>query len=373
MVKLTSFLSLGTTLGALLTSALAAAPAFDGQYIQANASNNAVEWWWASVIADADGSNPPPTFHILFYQGYAVQFGPRDPSQPEYYIDIKGYYPNGTTIDAVIPAASGDVATSGQDVHGTWGTVGSFHTAADFSTFTVNFTAPDFGLTGSVVFQSNAAHHFGCNTTSGPYFSGAIPKGTKLSTTEDLLWNQLGWATTIPGGEATVDIVYNGSPLKFTGAGYHDANWAPQPLNDIVTTWYFGSGRVGPYEFSYVSATPINSTLVLNTGYISRNGVVLQNQCSVEGKKSRDVSIVTPYGSATDTGLTVPTGYILQYVLADGEKITFNLTAQGENPDLSVYHRWVGTAVGGKEGENIEGLSIFEWLNPGLVPYTPSN
>lgn len=174
-----------------------------------------------------------------------------------------------------------------------------------------------------------------------------------------------------------MDVVVDGIPLQFTGDGYHDANWAPEPLNNIVSTWYFGSGQVGPYDFSYVSATPVStnspSPLTLNTGYLSIDGVILQNQCSVEGTKTKDISTITPYGSVEDNGLTIPAGYVLEFVLGDGETYSFNLSSSGQNPDQSIYHRWVGTVVGGNVAseEQLEGSTVFEWLNPGLVVYTP--
>lgn len=168
----------------------------------------------------------------------------------------------------------------------------------------------------------------------------------------------------------------NGTKLQFKGQGYHDANWAPTPLNAAVSTWYFGSATVGEYDLSYTSVTPVNSTKILSTGYLSRNGVILQNQCGLLGAKQTDSSAVTPYGLQNDTvagGVSVPTGYLIDYVLANGEKFQFNLSsiAGAQNPDSIAYHRWVGRATGGKVGdEPSSGLTVFEWLNPGLVVYS---
>lgn len=65
---------------------------------------------------------------------------------------------------------------------------------------------------------------------------------------------------------------------------------------------------------------------------------------------------------------------ILQYILANGETFTFNMSsvANSQSPDVPVYHRWFGTATGGKTGEPpSEGSVVFEWLNPGGVVYNP--
>lgn len=178
------------------------------------------------------------------------------------------------------------------------------------------------------------------------------------------------------GGVSEVDMTINGTQLQFTGHGYHDANWSPQPLNAAVSSWYFGSANVGDYDLSYISVTPTNSTKILNTGYLSRNGIVLQNQCSLQGTKQNDHSVITPYGSASDNitgGVNVPTGYIIDYILANGEKFSFNLSsvAGSQNPDSIAYHRWVGQATGGKVGESLSyGQTVFEWLNPSLMTYT---
>ncbi|KAJ7199681.1 hypothetical protein GGX14DRAFT_661702 [Mycena pura] len=355
-------------------------PAFDGQYINPNASNVQVEWWWGQAIAEPIGNNPPAAFQFIFYQGQPIAPpGPKDPSLPEFFISINGFFSNGSQFAGTLPASSGTVSTSGQDVAGTWDGAGSFEGSADLRTFTAKFDAPALGFVGTVTLKTNAngaAHHFGCNTTSDPYFSSAVPAGAVLSDAETVLFKQLGWATTLPGAISEVNMLINGTPLKFTGQGYHDANFLPKPLNLVVSTWFFGSATVGEYDLSYVKAQAANSSKVLSTGYLAKNGVVLQNQCSVLGAKNTDVSQVTPYGLEHDAvaGVDAPTGFIIEYILRDGEHYRFNLSSIGgaQNPDQSIYHRWVGGAAGGKVGDEPQhGLTVFEWLNPGLVPYNP--
>ena len=179
-----------------------------------------MEWWWGHAIAHPQGDNPPAAFQFLFYQGLYLYFhwhlpechfiltnlfpkgyafGPCDPSLPEFWVAINGFFPNGTQFASTLPATSGDVTTSGQEVTGIWDGAGGFKGSADFSTFTVTFNASSAGFVGTVELRSNAVHHFGCNSTTDPYFSSAIPSGTKLSDAESLLYTQLGWATAEPG------------------------------------------------------------------------------------------------------------------------------------------------------------------------------
>jgi hypothetical protein len=40
---------------------------------------------------------------------------------------------------------------------------------------------------------------------------------------------QVGWANAIPDAIADVDLTLDGTPIKFTGVGYHDST-SPSPL-----------------------------------------------------------------------------------------------------------------------------------------------
>ena len=366
---------------------------FDGQYIDTSADNSAVEWWYLQALAStAEGDNAPANVQVLYYQGVSVILYAYDcvltlslpgypvgdgssanqAGEPEYYITINGMFPNGTIFNFNVPTSTGGVTTTGEAVAGKWGDAGSFAVAGDFSTMAATVSAADYGIEAELSFTSRTPHHFGCNVTDGPYFESAVPAGHQLSTPEALLYEQLGWATTIPGGPAEVSLTVNGTKFSFTGTGYHDANWLPEPLNAAVTSWYFLNAAVGPYDMSAVLVQAVNSTLQLGTGFLAKDGVILQNQCSVVGTRDTDISTATPTGSYEDNGLTLPTGFTLSYTLANGDVYTFDLSKKGTNPDMSFYHRWIGTATGGLVGgEQETGTAVFEWLNPGLNTYNP--
>ena len=305
---------------------------------------------------------------LLTSTGYVL--GPRVPGAPEFYVSVDGILPNGIPFGETLVASAAEVTAVGERVTGVWEGVGGFQTSEDLSSFSVHFEGLNSPVTGTITMNANAIHHYACNGTTSPYFDSAIPEG-ELTENEKIFYQQVGWAITIPGGNATVDLHIEDTPLFFQGSGYHDQNWFPQLLSDIVATWSFGAGQAGPYTFSYIEVQTIDSNRTFTTGFLARDGVVLQNQCNTE-TTGNDRSILTPYGIDTEStsGVLTPKGYIVDYLLANGEHFSFNITALGRNPDLSIYHRSTGTAVGGKVGGNsYKGSTLFEWLNPGLVPY----
>lgn len=175
----------------------------------------------------------------------------------------------------------------------------------------------------------------------------------------------------ILGGTVDVDVTINGTQLQFSGNGYHDQNWMPLALNEFISSWYFGFAEIGPYTLSYVSVTPVNSPIVFNTGYLATDQAVLQNQCSVNGTKTTDISIIQPKGKmAGAQGTVAPSTWTLSYVIEDGTEFEFEMVPTAANPDLNIYQRWTGSITGGKKGdESYEGVATFEWLNPGLNVY----
>ncbi|TBU55614.1 hypothetical protein BD310DRAFT_1028299 [Dichomitus squalens] len=337
-----------------------AASPFDGQYIDVNFQNNATEWWWVQVGAPAKDGESPPSFHATFYQGYPISVlreASGGNSAPENYIVINGAFPNSTVFAYNLVASASSVTYSGNAVHGSWPGAGSFDNSADLSTFTVTLHSPS--VKGTITINSNAPHHYGCNTTTDP-------------ANEDEFYTKLGWATSQPGGAASVSVVLDGTPFEFDGQGYHDANWMTQPIDAFMDNWYFVNAQVGPYDLSAVWSHITGSTREFTTGFLQADGVILQNQCSVEGAKADDFSKLTQWGLKFDepSGVNVFDGLILEYTLANGDLYRFNLTGQSLVLDQPIYHRWVGSAVGGKVGgEQYEGITMYDWLNPSLTPY----
>ncbi|KAI0076918.1 hypothetical protein K474DRAFT_1684555 [Panus rudis PR-1116 ss-1] len=347
---------------------------FDGKYTNPNIFNREVEWWWTHAVADNTvGGNAPASVQVVFFMGYLFD-RPIPVISPEFYITIDGTFPDGSIFSESLIAADAIISHSGEKIHGNWWGVGEFTTSSDFKTFDINLHGLLNSVQGTIHLEANAPHHFACNTTSTPYFAPATPEG-QLTDDEKVVYNQIGWPVATPGGKATIDLKVKDKSLQFQGTGYHDHNWMPQPIQEIISTWHFGQATVGPYTLSYLRVQPSDTERSLTTGFLARNGIILQNQCSV-GKTGNDRSVLTPWGlkHSDESGVDVPQGYIIEYFLTNGEHYRFNLTEQIEVSDMDKYHRSVGSISGGKdEEEPVSGYTVFEWLNPGLAKYVPSS
>ncbi|KAI0766983.1 hypothetical protein BD413DRAFT_146404 [Trametes elegans] len=352
-----AILSLASGSAAGVVRARAGVP-LDGQYIDVNAQNDATEWWWFQAAAPIEEGKNSPSLHVTFYEGYpisALREAAGGANAPEYYILINGAYPNGELISHMVPASSASVTYEGEAVNGKWAGAGEFHNAADLSTVTIKLDAPDYDISGTIEITSNGPGHFPCNSTTSPYFDSILSEGTALSANEDAFFNHLGWPTAQPGGKVTVDVVLNGTALKFSGKGYHDQNWMPHPVDAFIDDWYYMNAQIGPYDLSAVYAAITGSTRDTNTGFLARDGVILQNQCSLQGSRDKDFVTLTPYGKTyePETNVTLMNGFILDYTLSNGDEYWFNISAsQSLMLGQAIYHRFVGPAVGGRSGVN---------------------
>ncbi|THH29784.1 hypothetical protein EUX98_g4403 [Antrodiella citrinella] len=370
------------SLGSLLPSS---AQSIDRQYLTPPPTTHDTKtaWWWMHAVADENvGGKPAVNIQLVFYQGLVF---PPPAGYPRFHVDVSGVWPNGTYFTYTAPATSTTVTTLGNEVTGTWEGAGSFISSPGMS---YKVTLLNDVFQGTVLLESAGPEHYSCDDTTSALFSGLVPEG-EMSAEEDLLFNHLGWAVSVPGGRATVSLVIQGHPLVFTGTGYHDQNHIDTNyyFSEFVSDWYYGQATVGPYVFSYLKAKAFNSNRTVTTGFLARNGVVLQNQCStslslpttsnissVDTAQAANTMHLTPVGvyHSNTSDVDVPLGYTVDYLLSNGEKYSFTLMEVGESVDLSFYHRSLGVVTGGKVGEAPwQATTFFEWLNPGFNVYDP--
>jgi hypothetical protein len=268
--------------------------------------------------------------------------------------------------------------TSVQAVVGNWGNLGTFALSGDRKSLAIVFNDGENGLTGTIAFRNlGTPAHGPCNfsTATPPYFD-SLAKGKTLNPSETILYEQTGWAVTMPRAAAVVDISVFGSRLFLPDAtGYHDHNWAPKPIDQFAYTWLTGQGSCGPFDLTYLEVQALGSkrTGDILKGFLAYNGAFLQNECSLFGDKKVDTIEVELTGQTTDavTGQQIPTGLILDYTLGNGTHYIFNLHNSVENPSQIPYHRWRLGGTGGKVGgPQYRCLVIGDWLNPSLATYT---
>ncbi|TCD60281.1 hypothetical protein EIP91_010433 [Steccherinum ochraceum] len=358
----------------------AAAPgtAFDRQYVvpTPSTSDNKADWWWMNVQADAGVNGAPPAnIQVVFFMGYIFE---HDSDAPEFYASVDGFFDDGTPFHLTLPATSATVTQQGDDATGTWDGAGMFVSSPGRS-YDITFANDDVQGTISIAVDG-APSHFACNTTSSPFFDSITPSAALTSSQDQVLFEHLGWAVSAPSGRATVALTIDGTPLTFTGTGYHDQNFIDSSdlFADTISEWFFGTAQVGPYVFSYLETRSFDSEFTLSTGFLARDGVVLQNQCRVAPTNASSAVQATDSSKLSRVGVIhsdasdvdVPKSYVVDYVLANGEEFSFTLTETTEVLDIPVYHRSIGPVSGGKVGEPAsEGVTLFEWLNPGVNVY----
>jgi len=353
--------------------------AFDGQYVtkpEPTANNTGMEWWWFQALGQPIG-DVVPSMEAIFYEGFAFTTTATDPS---WRFDVSGVFPNGTfwiisTPVTIPPTVS---TPGGEAVEGNWGGLGSFSLAADRSYLAINFTAAAFGLQGTAVFKNlgTPAHGPCSNTITDPPYFESLSKGRDLTTSEIILYDQTGWAITMPRATAVVDLMVRGTHFTLDNAvGYHDHNWAPARLDKYAYTWLTGQGSCGPYDLTYLEVQTLGTARAgdILKGYLAKDGKVLQNQCSLYGSQTNDNITITLLGQTLEdaTGVQVPTAMRLDYDLPNGKKYTFNLVNSVAGPSQLPYHRWRLMGSGGLVGgEQFDCLLIGDWLNPGIATYT---
>ena len=132
---------------------------------------------------------------------------------------IAATFPNGTQTVFLLTASEAVVTTNlddssadwaGMGMSGSWtGTGMSWSGSSDLSSYTVIVNSPANGIVGNFTLKPNALAHYSC----GP----GDATGTSMVSSP-----KIGWSNAVPDADAEIDFEIQGSPLAFTGVGYHD-------------------------------------------------------------------------------------------------------------------------------------------------------
>jgi hypothetical protein len=151
-----------------------------------------------------------------------------------------------------------------------------------------------------------------------------------------------------------------GGTITVTG---RTQNWGAQPFAANVNSWYWGHGRIGPFDFLALNGTEYVSA------YASECGAIVSASCAPNALRVRPTGDDTypPHRSTGD-----PSGYHITLDLGGNGTLVVDASITGIPMDnvLDEYSRYVGiltgsvVPVGEQEVEGavevLQGKAIFE-------------
>ncbi|KAI0085433.1 hypothetical protein BDY19DRAFT_896686 [Irpex rosettiformis] len=316
--------------------------AWDGPMVK-NLNHSTFEWWYFDVLAD-DGQSS--VVFAFFTADYKCLF-PGTPN-PGTAVGMAATVamPDGSDLSAAVLAEEITVDTVGSSSIG-WFPGGSALWAGtlDLSMYTLQFNAPQSGITGNVTMLSTAPAHFPCVPAS-------MGAGQSLK-----LGDTLGWFNAIPDSIAYVNLDMNDTSVQFAGHGYHDQNWGSVPVSNTTRFWYWGHANVGPYSivwFDYMGLDGKEGS----SGYIAHNGQIMSLTCGSMQVRPTGESVIFPPTLANHS----PRGFSISIDVEPQGK--FRMNVQNTRVVSDVYPsgmRWMGRVQGGFVGQQqYTGNALYE-------------
>ncbi len=266
---------------------------------------------------------------------------------------FQGTFADGSPFGFQIEASSATIKTHGDGASGNWHDTGfSFEGTNDLKRYIVEGNNIANNISGTMVMESVAPAHFPC----GP---------NRPSSKEQLL-PDVYWANAIPDSKATINFTVNGRVLSFVGAGYHDKNWGVTPFRNVVQSWYWGHGQLGPYSLLWLDGltTAKNGTDSQTEyvgAYVARDGEIILGTCQDGAVKVRPHGRNSDYPPQPSSG--VPEYLTVEFNMGDGKRLVANVTTEliVVPSDDQIYGRYVGRVSGGIVGkEQFTGKAIWE-------------
>jgi len=118
------------------------------------------------------------------------------------------------------------------------------------------------------------------NLAADLVFTGVVPPwrpGAGKSYFSQDLRRYFAWLPAIPDGAVTGSLTYDGQVHPVSGSGYHDHNWGNVGLNDVMSHWYWGRGRIGDFTTIYVDqvALPAYGSIHMPVFMLAYQGRIL--------------------------------------------------------------------------------------------------
>ncbi|KAF8143760.1 hypothetical protein K438DRAFT_1632973, partial [Mycena galopus ATCC 62051] len=321
-------------------------------------SASAFEWWYFDVVSTDPTSLASVVVMLLTAPHSAFPVVPASDSVTV--VSIWATFPNGTLWTAAVDGTGATVAVEGDGSSGTWHGTGFSWTGTRSSGYRIVVDALQIGVTGTISFQPNAPGHYPC---------GPITEGQTLE-----VGPHIGWANAVPDAASVVKLNIGGTPLAFSGSGYHDmasfnpafANWSDQPAAANVASWYWGHGRLGDYSIVWYDFLDRKGTETVSA-YVSKDNKILTASCTLGSIIVRPTGQNSTYPPTTSTGN--PSGFHIAIDLGAEGRLEADVTVLGVLIDANpIYNRFAGNISGsviplrGRRLTGLVGMALFEQL-----------
>ncbi|KAL4794895.1 hypothetical protein BDV19DRAFT_379215 [Aspergillus venezuelensis] len=278
------------------------------------------------------------------------------------YAHVAVTFPDGRSVRHVQPVESARMHGSGDSSVAIWHGAGGWMGSEEGyevelvvnQTISGNASASEgVSIVGGISMERITNPHTLCSTPTN--FSESLALGER----------GLGWVGVLPDAMARVDVTVNGERLMFDGYGFHDKVWSTAPFTSSTGTLHRGRAHLGLYSLVWVSYTPSSSSTTPNpidgqdretitSHFLARDGEIISSGCAPDS-----VSIV-PGTEQTEGGLV--SGFRLSMPGVEVSVAGDNEVLDGPEGNQAGrgHTRWHGRARGMIEGNDEEGVAVFE-------------
>ncbi|KZT50781.1 hypothetical protein CALCODRAFT_521771 [Calocera cornea HHB12733] len=298
------------------------------------------QWWYFDALSE----DLKQSIVFTFYANTAAASGVV--GSPFNGLTLNLQLANGSMPEFAVPSEAILMATVGEGLSAIMnGTGYSWYESSDLSFVYIDINDKFNNITGSFQIASGAPHHAMC---------GPATEGASL-----LVIDGLGWANSIPDGTALIDLNVNGEKFKFKGVGYHDSNWGVQASSSSESAmWYWGHARVGPYSIVWSDVLDIAASKEFQSGYVAKHGEIISDSCgNITVRPTGQNSTWPPIPGQQ------PSGFHIVYDMGGNGVLDVNITnSETISYEPLAYSRWVGSTVGGIQGQDMyKGVALYEW------------
>lgn len=346
---------------------------------------------WAFDATSADGTSG---LLMGFYHDPTYAFlGPGNLR-----LSLDAVWPNGSTWSLVDYLSQANIDVCDQGTTGVWSkkqgpmsSSYSFSIAADNSLATLEFHTPR--LQGSITIRSTVPARVADGSTTNALRNNTAPPPSTFNAPA------LHWSEPIPAGRATVDLVLDGSALRWEGMGGTERWWAGQGWLDALQGWRAVRAVVGPYVLTHWAPTSrLNAGTLYPSAFLARGGKKIFH-ATRSGPSLETSTNQEPYieyrgiQAADETGTSSEGGHgsrnnnnnnnnhhnhrrgairgYIVHLVAPRERRRWEFTLTHQNVEFefdlgdgSGGVAYVGTAAGGEFGDDVyQGVFFNEWVD----------